>query len=374
MVLHCVPSLHVGGVNKSLLTTVRALHSNQIDQVVCSLIDDRTLAPEIEAMGVRVETLGHSGSQSGLRTLLRLRALIRRHRVTVVHSHLSIAHAYGGLAAKLCGIPNVTSYHSVDAGRVSAFDRPKSYVTSRYIAVSEAVRQSMIDYRALPHDRIAVVHHGIDTSTIDDVDQASLESLRSGLVANEQARVLLNVGRLVPEKNQQLLVPITQELVREGFDVVTLVAGDGMLHDSLQAFIDDAGMSDRIHLLGRRFDVAQLVCCADVVVIPSSSEGFSIFALEAMAARRPVVASAIPALKEVVGDGSGALVTPGDAHEFATTIGDLLDSPERARRLGEQGRARVEQKFSTEAHARRLGAVYDEAAHPRGNVPSASTS
>jgi glycosyltransferase involved in cell wall biosynthesis len=140
--------------------------------------------------------------------------------------------------------------------------------------------------------------------------------------------VLVTVGRLTPAKNQALAVRVMTNIA----DATLLVVGDGPDRQALEA----AAPAERVRFLGTRLDARELLGAADVVVIPSRSEGLPLAALEAMAAGRPIVATAVRGLRDLLEDGRTALlVPPGDAQALAAAVRRLLDDPELARSLGD---------------------------------------
>jgi len=136
-------------------------------------------------------------------------------------------------------------------------------------------------------------------------------------------------------------------------------AGDGPLRADLEACARRAGLGDRLRLLGFRSDLARIYAALDVVVLPSHSEGMPLAALEAMAAARPVVASQVGGLPEVVVDGeTGLLFPPGNRRALVEALGALLADPGRRRRLGLSGRRRYEERFTLARMADAYAAIY----------------
>jgi len=170
-------------------------------------------------------------------------------------------------------------------------------------------------------------------------------------------QTVLTVARLDPQKGLHDLVAAAA-LVPEAR---VMVVGEGPERRALETRIAHLGLGDRVHLLGFRSDVPDLLAGSDLFVLPSLFEGLPLSILEAMAAGKPVVATAIGGNDEAVVDGAtGLLVPPGDPRALADAIRALLRDPERRRRLGEAGRRRAEAEFSAPAMVRRVAAVYDE--------------
>jgi glycosyltransferase involved in cell wall biosynthesis len=183
-----------------------------------------------------------------------------------------------------------------------------------------------------------VIPNGIDVETFERATPVP----RTSLGINNGNCVLLYVARLEPQKDHANLLRALAQI--PGADL--LLAGDGSLRSQLEAQAESLGITTRVHFLGRRKDVAELLKMADIYVHPASFEGFGIAAAEALTAGKPVVASDVPGLAQVVGD-AGILVPPGDPAILAREVCSLMNSPERRSQLS---RAAVERgrQFSIE--------------------------
>jgi glycosyltransferase involved in cell wall biosynthesis len=168
---------------------------------------------------------------------------------------------------------------------------------------------------------------------------------------------VLTLARLDPQKGLPYLLRAAAMLP----DVSFIVAGEGADRPSLERDARDLGVSDRVAFVGFRTDTRALLARADVVVLPSLNEGLPLAVLEAMAAARPVVATAVGGTPEIVHDReTGLLVPPADPEALARAIGELLADPPLAHRLAEAGRALVRSRLSTAATARGVVEVYEE--------------
>lgn len=373
VIVHCVPTLHVGGVNRSLLANLRELASGDHQHVLCVLSDSLAMAPAFEALGIEVVTLGHSGRAHTLRTIRRIRTLLRERDASIVHTHLLLPRVLAGLAARTAGVPHVATVHSTQREEFldpdSSTVRRRFVLTSqaaaddrlvtRFVAVSQAAAELLREIRPRSADRIVVIPNGIELGEFDAPAAAVLDELRTSLGIAPTDRVILNVGRMVPAKNQQVLVPVMERLLATNPDARLLVVGQGKIQDEITALVQAADLGDRIELLGLRTDVPSLLHLAEVVVAPSTEEGFGLILIEALATRTPVVASDIAAFTELIESGTEAvLVPPHDATGFAAALADALDHPDTARQRADAGRAMVERRFTSQAVARQLDDLY----------------
>ena len=302
------------------------------------------------------------GGALDLGALLRLRRLLRRERVDLLHTHVHFSlNVLGRVAGRAAGARVVAHMHIENVFRAGpgrraqvALDAATARLCAAVVAVSESTRAALVA-QGYPAGRVVVVHNGIDVGETAAAPRRPAE-IPAG------APMLLLVGRLAPVKGQRELVEALARLTAADAHVV-LVGKDieqgGAYERDLQARAAKLGVRDRVVFAGYRDDVPGLMAGADVLVLPSHAEGLPLVVLEAMAAARPVVASAVGGTPELVVDGeTGILVPPGDVGALATALDALLADPPRARRLGEAGRRRVERAFTLEAMSGRVLAVY----------------
>ena len=187
-----------------------------------------------------------------------------------------------------------------------------------------------------------------------------------GLSLPADAPVLVAVSRLVRQKGVDVAIDALAA-IRERHPAAQLVVlGEGPLRGELVELAAQRGVSDAVSFPGRVGDVAWWLRRANVVVHPARWEGFGLALLEAMLCARPVVATAVSSIPEIVADGeTGLLVPPDDPAALAEAVNALLDDPARATALGEAGRVRARAEFSVARMAERTAAAYEEALSPR---------
>lgn len=226
---------------------------------------------------------------------------------------------------------------------------------SAIIAVSQAVANSLAPL-GLASEKIALIPNGIDLAPYDgDFRWPVLQSKPQ----NPRSKIVLSVGRLAPEKGFDTLIEAAPHVLAHSPDVRFIVAGDGPERDRLQNRVQERDLTDRFLLPGYVPDVPGLLSAADIVVVPSLSEGQGIVALEAMAARKPVVASRVGGLAETVEEGvTGLLVPPGDPAALADALLLLLEDAATRQRLGEAGRACVEARYTADRMVDSTAALY----------------
>jgi glycosyltransferase involved in cell wall biosynthesis len=288
-----------------------------------------------------------------LSRLVQLVLVMRRFRPDVVHAHLFWSYVLGPFAARVARVPHVVaSRRSLGIFRQSmprhwlALERSAAAMTDLFIANSHAVRADVLGAERLPPAKVVVVHNGLDLSRFS---WSSGRQVRCALGISSDALVALTVANLIAYKGHQHLFRAWAKVQTRYPGSILLLAGDGPMRAALEAQSRDLGLATSIRFLGSREDVASLLYCADVLVHPSLEEGFSNAILEAMAARKPVIATAVGGNSEAVVDGlTGLLVPAGKSEELAEAIVKLFESEEMRNALGVAGRHRVEQHFSEE--------------------------
>jgi glycosyltransferase involved in cell wall biosynthesis len=319
-------------------------------------------AARAESFPVAAADLGRTFRVGGA---LRLRRLVAD--ADLLHTHtLAAANTLSALAAP---VPVVRHLHIENHFRPATepvlrrLDNWTARRCAALVAVSEDTRRA---YRAQGYpDRIEVVYNGID---LDGREPAG--TLRAELGLPDGAPLVGEVARLCDVKGQRELIQALAELpgawlVLFGRDLEQ----GGAFQAGLERTAAELGVGDRVVFAGHRPDAPRLVGDLDVLVLPSWTEGLPVAVLEAMAQRRPVVATPVGGTPEVVADGeTGLLVPPRDPAALAAAIRELLADPERRRRMGEAGYRRAAERFSAEAMTKRLLELYDRVA-PASRIP-----
>jgi glycosyltransferase involved in cell wall biosynthesis len=352
--VHVHRILGIGGSERHLLTLLPALRERGVDASFVGL-DGPGAEPfyrELDAAGVPFERIPLRRDLDP-RAARALRRELRRAGPDLVHTHLVHADVLGALAALETGATLVSTKHNDDRFRLGPFrfaERALARRAGRVITITEALRRFNVERVGLPAGKVAVVHYGLDRlpEPWGPDDGPDLPA---------DARVLLCVARLVPQKGVDVAAAALAPIRERHPNAHLVILGEGPLRDELSG--------PGVHLPGRVGDVAAWYRRAEIVVHPARWEGFGLALLEAMLAAKPVVASSVSSIPEIVADGgTGTLVPPDDATALAGAVTALLDDPERAAALGDAGLVRARARFSVGRMAERTLAVYSAAGVP----------
>lgn len=353
-VVHLVEALGLGGLERVVQALARHTDAERYQVEIICTGSEGVLAGEIRDAGTAVwfEPLGGYYPAD----IVKLTARLRRLRPDLLHSHGHVAGVQSRVASLLAGVGRrVHHLHTIDTSlrpRHRRLERLLARSSCSILCCSEAVARHARRDLHLPESLVVVVPNGIEPAPAVSRNEAS------ALLGHPAGSLIGCLGSLTTHKGQAVLLQAASRLRRR---VTLIFIGEGPERGRLEAMATQAGTP--VVFLGALSDARRVLPALDIVVVPSiAREGLGLAALEAMDAARPVIASAVGGLPEVVADGqTGLLVPPADPQALAHAIEALLDSPELGQRLGEAGRRRVESHFRASAMVRRVEGIYEEA-------------
>jgi glycosyltransferase involved in cell wall biosynthesis len=361
-ILHIISTLERTGTAKQLALLATGLDQTEFEVHVCALARGDGYAQLLREAGIPTWVLGNRWRFDPL-AFGRLHSHIRRVRPDLVHVWHSRGGPSGRVAAWLAGVPHlVTSERTVHrrkSGTRWAIDRRLARVADRLVANSRAVRDIGIEH-GLPAEKLTVIANGVPPAARSDV---SREELLRELNLPAGARLIGVIGPHVPHKRTTDLVWAADLLRVLDDNMRLLVMGDGPQRSQLERFARLASDLDHIRFLGQRDDLWRIVPHLDVLWHGSSSEGQPNAVMEAMAAGVPVVASDIPAHRELIEDGQSGLLVPVAARAARVRVTDqLLNDASLAGRLGAAARARMAEHFTVERMVEKYAELYRDVA------------
>ena len=350
-VVHVHRIAGIGGSERHLLTLLPALAAHGVEPSFVGLRagDPAEAAPfykALERAGVPYRAVGTRG----------LPRAIASFRPDLAHTHLVHADVFGAVAAGR--VPLVSTKHNDDPFRVGPFRHVERLITRRArraIAITHALARFQVERVGLPAEKVRVVHYGLDEPPPAWAGNPPAE-------VPEDARVVLGMGRLVPQKGWDVALAALAPLLRDDARLALVILGEGPDRDRLEQQAQSLGLDGRVRLPGRAGDVTAWLRRSELLVHPARWEGFGLVLLEAMLAGLPVVASRVSAIPEIVIDEeTGLLVPPDDPDVLGAAAARLLSDPALGSRLGVAGRERARSEFSVERMAAATAAVYREA-------------
>ena len=298
-----------------------------------------------------------------------LRDLVNRLKdlkVDLLHTHGAKADFYGLLAARKLELPVVATLHlwSHTPFIVRLYDWLDALVLrffDRVVGVSEEIATEMRQKR-IPQRLIRVIRNGVDLESLVFPGNGARRQTRRELGIKEQSLVVGIVGRLTPEKGHRFFLEAARELLQCIPEVVFVIVGDGRLEEELKVHAAALGVMGAVRFAGFRQDVLRFYEAFDVLVSSSLREGTPIVLLEAMAMAKPVIATRVGGVPELVRhDETGLLVPPRDVRSLAQAIFDLLKDQARRERLARAGQRLIFEEFSADRMAQAYQEVYEEA-------------
>lgn len=358
--MQLVHSLRIGGSEKVAFDIASHLDVNRFEPTVCGLDVDGELSQELDRLNIRHHVFFRTGVEAAVSR--RIFQYITRHRVDVLHTHHFAQLFYGALPARLAGARVIHTEHEFFTYHQSTVARrligPLLRLCSRMTVVGPEVADYFQRTIGIPARRIQVVANGVDVSRFGEDRLAARAAL--GLEADHL--VMGTIGRLEVEKDQGALLEAFARLAAGRPETRLLIAGDGQLAGPLREQAARLGILDRTHFLGYRRDIATLLAAMDIFVLPSIREGLPVSLIEAMAASRPVVASDVGSVKDLISDDHcGVVVPPRDPAALDAALGRLAADAGLRQRLGAAGRRTAEEKYSLSAIVGQYETLYGAA-------------
>ncbi|MEN0139107.1 MAG: glycosyltransferase [Rhodococcus sp. (in: high G+C Gram-positive bacteria)] len=373
-VLYVVPDLRVGGAERHVATLFPRLDRERFEPSVICIGNEGELFPALAAGNVPALALRRTKWQvvGAVRDLVRE---MRRIAPDIVIVRGFNAETFGRVAAVLARVPRtvVWVHNCGETTTRSALrrivDRALASVTSAYFGVAQLQVPYLVDDLHIPPGKIRIIHNGVDPAAFDpNGDRAA--AAQFGITRRD--RVVGILAALRPEKDHATLLRAARLVVDELPAAKFLIVGDGPMRGDLERLAGELGIADRVVFAGSRPDVRDLLTVMDVFVLSSYSvECFPMALLEAMAAGRPAVCTAVGGVPEMIAEGlTGYLVPPRSPQALAEKLLRVLSEPEKSREMGLAARTRVESEFSLRASVADSERALEEVA---GRFPRRST-
>ncbi len=362
--LNVVSSLNPGGAER-LAVQMSLAFAREFDVSVVCLDDTGLWAQQLRSRGVPVHCLYR---QPGLDVSIawKLAQYCRKHRVDIIHAHQCTPWFYAALSRLIYGRPRLLLeehgrfYPEVPNPRRAFVNRRLiATLTHRFIAVSEDVKNRLVEFEGLDPSRIEVVYNGVSPDS--PLAPEERDRLRRSFGASPGDFLVGTAGRLDPIKNFPMLLKSIASARGAKDSIRGLLVGNGPYYSQTRQFRDDLGLAPLVAMPGHRDDARRLIGCMDLFVLSSFSEGTSMALIEAMAAQVPVAVTAVGGNPEVVLGGRTGWVVPSDsASDLEKAILEAASIPGKTRQLAEAGRRRFEEKFTLDKMLESYRRIYAE--------------
>jgi glycosyltransferase involved in cell wall biosynthesis len=366
-VLFVTPFSWLYGEALSLLQLVNSLDRNLYLPYVLTTGDGPLVArlneAKIPVQSIKMPYVSRRGKQavdfalSLVPVSLWMANYIRSERFDLVYNN-TLLNPYGTLAAYLAGVPSI--WHVREVGRESSlrrqFLRLTAKLATRLVVVSESVGQL---YTGEEREKLRVVYNGIDPQFFDP-EGFDREAIRQSYQIQPDQPVISIIGRLHESKKHGDLLIATKSLIKDWPDLQVLIVGDGPIEENIKSQICGMGLEMNVRLLGYMDDVREVLVASDLLVLPSEHEAFGRAIAEAMLMKKPVIATNVGGLPELITPETGLLVPVGCPDELHIAIDTILNDPDRMSKMGQCGRERAVSLFSLDRYSNQMIRVFEE--------------
>jgi glycosyltransferase involved in cell wall biosynthesis len=367
-VLHVIGALSPGGAERNLFYLAPQFARSKFRYGICCLTERGKFADEVERLGVPVFELGFR-KRYAVSTILRLAKMLKEMRVRVVHTHLFTCGVIGRIAAWRARTPVIITHeHGKTLWKKwhhRFFERVAIRRTDLRIAVSTDIMNLRLKHEKTPPSKIRVVFNAVEPADFV-VDDARRAAKRKELEI-DNSFVIGTVGRLVKAKSYDLLLEVAREVCSRKPEVRFVIVGDGPLRRLLEHTRDSLDLREKVHLLGTRADIPELMAAMDLYIISSRREGLPVALIEAMMAGKPIVATGVGGIPETLAhDRDGIIVAPGSKDALSDAILGLIDDPEKMRRIASNARRKAVVTYSPETVLAEIELIYRELLADKG--------
>jgi L-malate glycosyltransferase len=364
--VYCLDNMDVGGTELNAVRTAERLDPDRFEIKVVCFRDEGPLRARYEAAGISVLTLRlrHLYDARAVRLGLQLRRFLRTERIDIVHSHDMYSNPFVTPWARAARTPVVIAsrrwWQTLPSTKLRVANSLAFRMAHCVLANSPTVAESVRTVERIPRQRVSVIPNFVDDAAFEAPTPNEVRTLRREWQLPNDAVVVGCVARLVPVKNHTQLLDAVAQLCAQDIAVHAVIVGDGPTRSLLEAKARALRIEHLVHFAGERLDAINFHQLFDISVLCSLSEGFPNSIVEAMAAGRPVVATAVGGNADAVRDGeTGYLVPVGNAGALAVAIGRLARDVSLRERFGSAGRTAARASFHRSAVVPALEALYE---------------
>lgn len=368
--VHTLPVVSGSGINTFL--TLKGLDKKKFE-VEFACAPGGSLVEEVKREGIRFHPINHFVQEINIfkdfRALMELIHLLKREKYDIIHTHNSKAGFLGRLAAKIVGIPIIIhtihgfAFHEYEISpRRFLFiflERFAAKFADKLITISEPLRQWGLELGIGKSEKYITIYSGIEVEKFKI--NINIDEKKKELGIEPGERVIGVVAKLWEGKGHETILEAAPQVIKEIPNVKFLFVGEGYLRNKLETRVRELGLSNRVIFTGFRTDIPEITAIFNIALLVSLFEGMGRVLLEAMVLGKPVVATKVGGIIDVVKDGeTGILIPPEDVDALAKAIITLLKDRKLARKMGEAGRRRIDERFTAQTMVEKISQVYEE--------------
>jgi len=363
--MHLIHQLRTGGAENGIINLVNLIDGDRFESAVCAFVGGGAQTHRVDTRKTKLFELNKTKDGNDFLLPFRLKKQLILWQPHILHTHAWGTLCEGFLAAKMARIPVVIH------GEHGTLQQQKRNIPvqrfvwglcTQVLSVSNSHREKIAGTIGFPPEKIKVIPNGVDTNRFSP--NPDHEGKKTLLGFAPQDKIIGTVGRLMPVKNQQMLIQAFATLVGHCPDAKLVLVGDGPLRNELTQLASSLGIAPSIHFLGRRSDVPAVLQAMDLFVLPSISEGMSNTILEAMSCGLPVVATDVGGNPEIIIDNvTGRLVQSDNVEELADILTFLFDHPDQLQVMGRSSRKHIEDNYSIQTMINNYERLYQELYH-----------
>lgn len=335
----------LGGSEKMVYHLAKGIDKNKFDVSVCFLYGEGIISRQLQNENIDVIILSHN-KEGFLSTALKFFKIAKSRRFDILYLWGYKVNLIGRVVGKLLSCKIITAQRSIDDHRTklqNLVDSLTTWMVDIYISNSKAAQKMLIDKRNISSNKIITIYNGIDIENNDLID--SIDMSKMGIKPDQL--VIGVVANLIPYKGHEFFLKALKEVCNRHSNVCALLIGDGDLREQLEMLSFELGLKDKVFFLGTRDDVQKLLRGIDIFVLPSLFEGMPNAIMEAMASKKPVIATNVGGVPELVTDGeTGYLVPPKQPKEMANMIIQLLNDSKKREEMGNKAFEKISVGFA----------------------------
>jgi len=300
-----------------------------------------------------------------IKTIFAIRKYVRTQNIEIIHSHGYKTNIYGLLATRFMNLPLVSTCHpwietSLLMKIYAAIDKLCLTQFDKVVAISDHIEKKLLSY-GISKDRISIISNGVDINRFHK--NFDRNRIAREMKLDPDSIIIGTIGRLSEEKGHIYLIEAIKRVREVNSNIILIFVGDGQLREMLQNKTAELGLQKHVRFLGIQRDIPKILSLIDIFVLPSLSEGVPMVILEAMAAKKPIIATNVGAIPNILSHNeTGIIVTPRDHNGIANAILALLKDPDKLADLGHKAYLKVNNKYSSKIMVKKYIEIYNDLA------------